>query len=85
VERGNGNGLSRRRTLGDIQREADDTATVRNVVAVLSAKLDLQSRYGMYEYEASAANDHESADIFRSMQADERRHIDLLLDLLRSQ
>lgn len=70
------------RTLSDIEAEMNATATLRSLVGLLDAKLDLSRRYGLAEYEAAAAGEHRCADALYAMGLDELRHVDLLLELL---
>jgi hypothetical protein len=72
------------RNLQEIRADQAGSMTVRNLVAVLDAKLRLGARYGVYEYEANQEGFHECSAIFQRLAADERRQVQELLDLLDS-
>lgn len=70
------------RNLEEIRKDQEGYATVRNLVAVLHDKLDLASRYGIYEFEATEEGLAACAATFEDLAHSEREQISRLLDLL---
>jgi hypothetical protein len=66
------------RTLHDITAGERDSATLRGLVSVLHAKLELRSRYPLMEYEAGFEGRDRHAALFRELAAVDRSVIQRL-------
>jgi hypothetical protein len=70
------------RRLADLRRSQANDPTLKNLLAVLTAKLELSSRLPVCEWEAAHQDDASCADMFRRLAEDERRSCSYLLDCL---
>jgi hypothetical protein len=70
------------RTLHDITAEQRDSATLRGLVSVLHAKLELRARYSLLEYEAGHEGRPNCAALFRELAAADRESIERLATAL---
>jgi hypothetical protein len=70
------------RPLSEIRKDQEGSATVRNLVSVLHAKLELTSHYGVYEYEAGEEGLTACAAEFEQLARSEREQIGRLIELL---
>jgi hypothetical protein len=71
------------RRLNDLRASQPGDPTLQNLIAVLTAKLELCSRLPIYEYEAGSQGYDGSARAFRRLAEEERRTFDDLVDTLR--
>ena len=71
------------RRLGDLRRAQHADATLRNLLGVLSAKLELCATLPVYEWEAGSEGYDECAAAFHDLAAAERRSLTDMLDRLR--
>jgi hypothetical protein len=71
------------RRLGDLRRAQHADATLRNLLGVLSAKLELCATLPVYEWEAGSEGYEECAVAFRDLAVAERRSCSDMLDRLR--
>jgi rubrerythrin len=72
------------RSLNQIQQEQAGRRTLRNIAAVLQAKLELLTQYGAYEYDAGEEGMEDCAHLFRQLAQSERADVDRLLAVLAS-
>jgi hypothetical protein len=70
------------RSLKKIREDQEGSATVRNLVSVLHAKLELSCHYGVYEYEAGEEGLTACATEFEHLARSEREQIGRLIELL---
>lgn len=70
------------RSLNDLRRSQADDPTLKNLLAVLTAKLELCSRLPVCEWEAAHQNDATCAATFRRLAEEERRSATYVLDCL---
>jgi hypothetical protein len=70
------------RSLNDLRRSQTDDPTLKNLLAVLTAKLELCSRLPVCEWEAAHQNDAGCAATFRRLAEEERRSCTYVLDCL---
>jgi hypothetical protein len=70
------------RSLNQIQQEQAGRRTLRNLAAVLQAKLELLAQYGAYEYDAGEEGIEDGARLFRELAQSERAQVDHLLSVL---
>ena len=70
------------RSVEEIRAEQTESATLRNLSAVLDAKLTLASRLGLYEFEAGEEGLADCSEAFRMLGRSERRQIRELLNLM---
>ena len=73
---------SRFRSLEQIRDEHEQDPLVVNLVTVLHEKLNLASRYALYEYEAVRAGSDLCAGVFSRMAIQDREQINELLAVL---
>ena len=71
------------RRLADLQRELPGDATTRNLLSVLSAKLELSSRLPVFQWEAEAEGHDACAQTLRRLAEIERQSYADLLECLR--
>ena len=71
------------RRLTDLRRAQPADATLKNLLGVLSAKLELCASLPVYEWEAGNEGHHECATAFRDLAEAERRLCTEVLDHLR--
>ena len=71
------------RRLTNLRRAQPADATLKNLLGVVSAKLELCASLPVYEWEADSEGYHESALAFRSLAEAERRSCADVLDRLR--
>jgi hypothetical protein len=72
------------RSLGDLRRAQPGDATLRNLLSLLNAKLELCSTLPVYEWEATNEGWVERAAGFRSIAETERRSCGELIEHLRA-
>lgn len=70
--------------LGDLRRAQQADATLKNLLGVLNAKLELCACLPVYEWEASREGHTERAAAFRDLAEAERRSCSDVLDHLRA-
>jgi hypothetical protein len=68
--------------LSDLRKSQGEDATLRNLLAVLTAKLELSSRLPVCEWEAAHEQDASCAETFRRLAEEERRSCTYVLDCL---
>jgi hypothetical protein len=68
--------------LADLREAQPADASLRNLLGVLTAKLDLCSRLPVFEWEATSAGDAQCASAFRRLAESERRSCAEVLDCL---
>jgi hypothetical protein len=68
--------------LSNLRRAQPEDPTLKNLLAVLSAKLDLSARLPVCEWEAAHAGDARSAAAFRRIADEERKSCALVVDCL---
>jgi hypothetical protein len=73
------------RRLADLRRAQPTDATLRNLLAVLTEKLDLCARLPVFEWEAESEGHAGCASAFRSLADAELRTCAEVLDCLREQ
>jgi rubrerythrin len=71
------------KSLSDLRRAQPADATLKNLLGVLSAKLELCASLPVYEWEAASEGYEESASAFRELAEAERRSCRLVIDRLR--
>jgi hypothetical protein len=71
------------RRLGALRRGQHADATLRNLLGVLSAKLELCATLPVYEWEAGSEGYDECAAAFRDLADTERRTCSDMIDRLR--
>jgi hypothetical protein len=71
------------RRLTDLRRAQPTDATLRNLLGVLSAKLELCASLPVYEWEAGTEGHEHCAAAFRHLAEEERRSCNEVLDQLR--
>lgn len=71
------------RRLADLREAQPADASLRNLLGVLTAKLDLCARLPVFEWEASSAGDVDCATAFHRLAESERRSCADALDFLR--
>jgi hypothetical protein len=71
------------RRLTDLRRSQPADATLKNLLGVLSAKLELCASLPVYEWEAGSEGHHECASVFRDLAEAERRSCSEVIDRLR--
>ena len=71
------------RRLTDLRRAQPTDATLRNLLGVLSAKLELCASLPVYEWEAGSEGHKECALAFRNLAEAERRSCNDVLNRLR--
>jgi hypothetical protein len=71
------------RRLSDLRRAQPADATLRNLLGVVSAKLELCASLPVFEWEAGSEGYEECAAAFRSLAEAERRSCSDVLDRLR--
>jgi len=72
------------RRLSDLRRAQPGDATLRNLLGVLNAKLELCANLPVFEWEASSEGWSERADAFRDLADAERRSCADVLEQLRA-
>lgn len=76
-------GSTAARRLSDLRRAQPGDPTLQNLLAVLSAKLDLCSRLPVYEYEAGSQGHETCARAFHHLAEIERTSFNELIACLR--
>jgi hypothetical protein len=71
------------RRLTDLRRAQPADATLKNLLGVLNAKLELCASLPVYEWEATSEGFHECARAFRELADAERRSCGDVIDRLR--
>lgn len=71
------------RRLSDLRRGQPADATLRNLLGVLSAKLELCASLPVYEWEAGSEGFEDCAAAFRNLAESERRSCGEVLERLR--
>jgi hypothetical protein len=71
------------RRLTDLRRAQPTDATLRNLLGVLSAKLELCASLPVYEWEAGSEGHEDCAAAFRMLAAAERESCNEVLNRLR--
>ena len=71
------------RRLSDLRRSMPTDGTLRNLLGVLSAKLELCASLPVYEWEAGSEGHADCAAAFRMLAEAERRSCSDVLDQLR--
>jgi hypothetical protein len=71
------------RRLTDLRRAQPTDATLRNLLGVLSAKLELCASLPVYEWEAGSEGHEDCADAFRRLAEAERQSCNDVLNRLR--
>jgi hypothetical protein len=71
------------RRLSDLRRGQPADATLKNLLGVLSAKLELCASLPVYEWEAGSEGHHACARAFRDLAEAERRSCSEVIDRLR--
>jgi hypothetical protein len=71
------------RRLTDLRRAQPTDATLRNLLGVLNAKLDLCASLPVYEWEAGSEGHDDCAATFRTLAESERRSCNEVIDRLR--
>jgi hypothetical protein len=71
------------RRLTDLRRAQPADATLKNLLGLLNAKLELCASLPVYEWEAASEGFHEGAMAFRSLAEAERRSCGEVIELLR--
>ncbi len=71
------------RRLTDLRRAQPTDATLRNLLGVLTAKLDLCASLPVYEWEAGTEGHEDCATAFRMLADAERRSCNEVLEQLR--
>ena len=71
------------RRLADLRRSQPADATLRNLLGVLSAKLELCASLPVYEWEADSEGHGDCAMAFRDLAEAERRSCNEVIDQLR--
>jgi hypothetical protein len=69
--------------LGDLRRAQPADTALRNLLRILSTKLELSSHLPVYEYEAHLEGNEQFAAAFHRLAEDERRIFEELLSTLR--
>jgi hypothetical protein len=72
------------RRLGNLRRTQPGDATLRNLLGVLSAKLELCASLPVYEWEAGSEGYPERAAAFRELAEAERRSCSEVLEQLQA-
>jgi hypothetical protein len=72
------------RRLSDLRRAQPADATLRNLLRVLNAKLELCASLPVFEWEASSEGDTKRAAAFRDLADAERRSCSEVLEQLRA-
>lgn len=70
------------RRLSELSRAQPGDATLRNLLGILSARLDLCSKLPVFEWEAAEEGFPECARMFRSLADAERRSCQEIIDAL---
>lgn len=70
------------RGLNSLRRAQTDDPTLKNLLGILTAKLELCSRLPVFEYEAAHEGDAQCAATFRRLADEERRSSSYVLDCL---
>lgn len=68
--------------LSDLRRAQTDDPTLKNLLAILTSKLELCSRLPVCEWEAAHEGDSKCAATFRRLAEEERRSCSYVLDCL---
>jgi hypothetical protein len=71
------------RSLNDLRRRQPADATLKNLLGVLSAKLDLCASLPVFEWEANTEGYADCAAAFRQLAEAERRSCGDVIELLR--
>jgi|ERR687897_349053 hypothetical protein len=71
------------RSLSDLRRRQPADATLKNLLGVLNAKLELCASLPVYEWEAGSEGYDECAAAFRDLAEYERRSCSGVIDCLR--
>jgi hypothetical protein len=71
------------RRISDLRRAQPTDATLRNLLGVLSAKLELCASLPVYEWEAGSEGHEDCAAAFRSLAEAERQSCNIVLNRLR--
>jgi hypothetical protein len=71
------------RRLGDLRRSQPADVTLKNLLGVLNAKLELCASLPVYEWEAGSEGYEECAAVFRRLAEAERRSCTDVIDRLR--
>jgi hypothetical protein len=82
-EQGSGSAADAALRLGRLRRTQPADATLRNLLSVLSAKLELCSSLSVYQWEAETEGYDASADAFHTLAEAESRSCSDLIDRLR--
>jgi hypothetical protein len=70
------------RRLADLRDAQPGDDSLRNLLGVLTAKLDLCARLPVFEWEATSGGDAQCASVFRRLAESERRSCAEVLDCL---
>jgi hypothetical protein len=71
------------KSLGDLRRAQPVDSSLRNLLGILSAKLELFAYLPVFEYEAAVEGNENFAAAFQTLAEHERRTFDELLACLR--
>jgi hypothetical protein len=82
ISRTNGSEATRR--LTDLRRAQPTDATLRNLLGVLTVKLELCASLPVYEWEAGSEGHEDCAAAFRTLADAERRSCNEVLERLRT-
>lgn len=74
---------NRTKRIGDLRRRQPGDATLRNLLGVLDAKLDLCATLPVYEWEAGREGHTRSADTFHALAELEHRSCSHVIEELR--
>ena len=74
---------NRTKRIGDLRRRQPADATLRNLLGVLDAKLDLCATLPVYEWEAGREGHARSADAFHALAELEHRSCNRVIEELR--
>jgi hypothetical protein len=69
-------------SLSNLRRAQADDPTLKNLLQILTAKLELCSRLPVFEWEAAHEGDPNCATTFRRLAEEERRSCSYLIDCL---
>ena len=69
-------------SLSNLRRAQADDPTLKNLLQILTTKLELCSRLPVFEWEAAHAGDANCAATFRRLAEEERRSCSYIIDCL---
>ena len=72
------------RRLGDLRRSQPNDVTLKNLVALLTTKLELCARLPVFAFESGNEGDERGADSFRALAEAERRSCEDVIECLRA-